>query len=136
MRPQVREPFRVRQLVASILTLAFLVGAVAALAVLVQRTGFGASAGFGFVVAAAVVWLLIRAMSGSPYRRSAIPTLLRSVAFLLVVLGPVVLVFLAYVPVFVGADKVADERPLLVVAGLLLLLAVACALLGGRRQAK
>jgi uncharacterized membrane protein len=37
MRPQVREPFRVRQLIASILTLAFLVGAVVALAVFVRR---------------------------------------------------------------------------------------------------
>jgi drug/metabolite transporter (DMT)-like permease len=136
MNSQVREPFGIRQLIASIFALGFLVGAVAALAVFVRRAGFDVSAGFGAAVAAAVTWLLIRVLSGSPYRERTIWMLMRSVAGVLVLLGPVLLVVLAYAPIFVHASDVTDERALLAVVGVLLLLATACAMAGGRRLIK
>jgi hypothetical protein len=131
-----REPFRIRQVIASIFALGFLAGAVAALIAYVIRDGFDVGAGFGAVVAVAMAWLFVRAMSGSPPRQGTLSTLTRAVLALLAMVGPVLEVFLGYAPIFQGASDVSEDRALLVVVGLMLLLTFACATLGGRRPIK
>lgn len=131
-----REPFRIRQVIASIFALGFLAGAVAALIAYVIRDGFDVGAGFGVVVAVAMAWLFVRAMSGSPPRQGALSTLTRGVLAVLAMVGPVLEVILGYAPLFLGTSDVSEDRALLVVVGLMLLLTFASAMLGGRRPIK
>ena len=136
MSAQARAPFRLRNLVALIVGVALLAGTAVVLGNYVQRFGFDAAAGFGVVVAVAATWLLARAMSGSSYRQGAPAATARSVAFLLSVAGPVVLVILAYVPVFRHAHGTNPDRALLAAAGVLLIGVFGCATLGGRGAVK
>jgi drug/metabolite transporter (DMT)-like permease len=136
MRPQVREPFRIRQLIASIFALGFLAGAVVALIAYVIRDGFDVGAGFGVVVAVAMAWLFVRAMAGSPPRAGTMRTLVGSVLAVLAIVGPVLLVILGYAPIFGSASDVSEDRALLVVSAVLLLLTFVSATLGGRRLIK
>jgi len=136
MSAQARAPFRARNLVALIIGAAFLAGTAVVLGGYVQRFGFDGAAGFGVVVAVAAAWLLARAMSGSSYREGALAAAARSVAFLLSLLGPVVLVILAYMPVFRHALSTNPDRALLAAAGVLLIGVFGCATLGGRGAVK
>jgi hypothetical protein len=130
MSSPARARFRPRHLIALAVGVAFLVGATAALAAYVNRFGLDGYAGFGFAVVVADAWVLARALSRSPARKGAGWLLLRSLAAVLLVAGPVLLVIFAYAPVFGGAiggsTKSAPDRTLLVVAGLLLLPVIAC----------
>jgi drug/metabolite transporter (DMT)-like permease len=136
MSARARAPFRLRNLVALIIGTAFLIGTAVVLGDYVQRFGFDGAAGFGVVVAVAATWLLARAMSGSSYRPGALAAAARSVVFLLSLVGPVVLVILAYVPVFRHAHSTNPDRALLAGAGVLLIGVFGCATLGGRGAIK
>lgn len=136
MSVRVRAPLRLRNLIALIIGVALLVGTAVVLGDYVQRFGFDGSVAFGIAVAVAATWLLARAMSGSSYRQGAIWALGRSVAFVLSLAGPIVLVILAYVPVFRHAHSTNPDRALLAAAGVLLLLVFVCATLGGRGAIK
>jgi drug/metabolite transporter (DMT)-like permease len=129
-----REAFRARQLIASVFALGFLAGAVMALVAYVMQFGFDVPAGFGVAVALATAWLFVRVMSGSPPREETGHRLAGSVGVILVLVGPVILVILAYAPVRPSAGS--GDRALLVVVGVLLLLTFASATLGGRRLVK
>ncbi|HEY0539509.1 MAG TPA: hypothetical protein VGD53_14120 [Actinoallomurus sp.] len=131
-----REPFRIRQVIASIFALGFLGGAVAALIAYVIRDGFDVSAGFGMAVAVAMMWLFFRAMAGSPPHAGTLHTLVGSVLAVLAIVGPVLLMILGYAPILRGASDVFEDRGLLVLAAVLLLLTFAIATLGGRRLIK
>ena len=131
-----REPFRVRQLIASIFALGFLAGAVAALIDYVVRFGLDVPAGFGVVVILATMWLFVRAMSGSPPREGTVHRLAGSAGVILVLVGPVVLVILGYASIFGHDSDASDDRALLVAVGVLLILTFASATLGGRRLVK
>jgi hypothetical protein len=121
---------RPRHFIALAAGAAFLAGAAAALAAYANRFGLDGYAGFGFAVVVADAWVLARALSRSPARKGAGWLLLRSLAALLLVAGPVLLVIFAYAPVLGGviggSTKSAPDRTLLVVAGLLLLPVIAC----------
>jgi hypothetical protein len=134
MSARARARFGLRNLIALILGVALLVATAAVLGGYVQRFGFDGAAGFGVVVAVAEAWLLARAMSGSP-RPGAVAVAVRSVAFLLSLAGPVVLVILAYTPIFRHVHGTNPDRALLAVAGVLLILVFGCATLGGRGAA-
>lgn len=136
MSAQARAPFRLRNLVALIIGVALLVGTALVLGGYVRRFGFDGATGFGVAVAVASTWLLARAMSSSSYRQGALPAAARSVAFLLSLAGPVVLVILAYVPVFRHAHSTNPDRALLAAAGVLLIGVFGCATLGGRGAVK
>jgi drug/metabolite transporter (DMT)-like permease len=136
MSAQARAPFRLRNLVALIIGVALLAGTALVLGGYVRKFGFDGAAGFGVAVAVAATWLLARAMSGSSYRPGALPAATRSVAFLLSVVGPVVLVILAYVPVFRHSHGTNPDRALLAAAGVLLIGVFGCAALGGRGAVK
>jgi hypothetical protein len=130
MSSPARTRFKLRHLIALAAGVAFLAGATAALGVYVNRFGLDGYAGFGFAVVVADAWMLARALSRSSYRRGAGWLVVRSLAAVLLVAGPVLLVIFGYAPVFGGVvgggTKSAPDRTSLVVAGLLLLPVIAC----------
>jgi Kef-type K+ transport system membrane component KefB len=136
MSPQARAPFGARNLIALIIGVALLAATAAVLGTYVSRLGFDAAAGFGIAVAVASTWLLARAMSGSSYRQGAAWALARSVAFAASLAGPILLVILAYAPIFRHTNSSNPDRALLAAAGVLLLLVFCCATLGGRGARK
>ena len=130
MSPPARARFRTRHLIALIVGVAFVIAASAVLGAYVNKYSLDGYAIFGFAVVVADLWVLLRALSRSPYRRGAVWFAFRLLAAALLVAGPVLLVILGYAPIFAagiqGSTK-ATDRTLLVAAGLLLLPVIACA---------
>jgi choline-glycine betaine transporter len=128
------EPIRVRHLIGGILGALFLLfGAIPPL-VYIQRDGFAIFTILAVAVVAAEALFLVRALTRSMSRPGKPWLWLRSVWVVIVIVGPVLLLTIAYSSVLFPIPH--HDEGLLAVVAVMSFVVLLCALLGVRREAK